>query len=256
MKLDVSVPVAALAALRRRARRLVAARPRAAGAAAAPRVVVFGHLGVQQPARQRARCRRRRRPRRTPSPTRSCATSPRRGGSISAEHGVGRAKVDWLPLTRSRHELDAMLATKRALDPTWLLGARRGSRCPRPDAAADRSVVTTPPDGDLVLRHAEPGRPRPRHRRRWTQWWGGRPMAAMLPRLFFVHFRPTSFVLEQDGRLVAFLVRLRVADRPDAGVRALRRRRPARARSGCRAAAVRPVLRRGARARAARSFAR
>ena len=31
-------------------------------------------------------------------------------------------------------------------------------------------------------------------------------MTAMLPRLFFVHFRPTSFVVEQDGRLVAFLV--------------------------------------------------
>ena len=31
-------------------------------------------------------------------------------------------------------------------------------------------------------------------------------MSAMLPRLFFVHFRPTSFVLEQDGRVVAFLV--------------------------------------------------
>jgi ribosomal protein S18 acetylase RimI-like enzyme len=36
-------------------------------------------------------------------------------------------------------------------------------------------------------------------------WWGGRPMAAMLPKLFFVHFRDTSFVAEQDGRVVAFL---------------------------------------------------
>ena len=30
-------------------------------------------------------------------------------------------------------------------------------------------------------------------------------MAAMLPKLFFVHFRQTSFVAEQDGRVVAFL---------------------------------------------------
>jgi ribosomal protein S18 acetylase RimI-like enzyme len=36
-------------------------------------------------------------------------------------------------------------------------------------------------------------------------WWGGRPMAAMLPKLFFVHFRDTSFVAEEDGRVVGFL---------------------------------------------------
>ena len=30
-------------------------------------------------------------------------------------------------------------------------------------------------------------------------------MAAMLPKLFFVHFRDTSFVAEEDGRLVGFL---------------------------------------------------
>lgn len=37
-------------------------------------------------------------------------------------------------------------------------------------------------------------------------WWGGRPMAPMLPKLFFVHFRDTSFVAEADGRLIGFLV--------------------------------------------------
>lgn len=36
-------------------------------------------------------------------------------------------------------------------------------------------------------------------------WWGGRQMAAMLPKLFFVHFRDTSFVAEEDGEVVAFL---------------------------------------------------
>jgi ribosomal protein S18 acetylase RimI-like enzyme len=30
-------------------------------------------------------------------------------------------------------------------------------------------------------------------------------MAAMLPKLFFVHFRDTSFVVEEDGDVVAFL---------------------------------------------------
>lgn len=38
------------------------------------------------------------------------------------------------------------------------------------------------------------------------EWWGGRRMAAMLPKLFFVHFRPTSFVVECDGALCAFLI--------------------------------------------------
>ena len=36
-------------------------------------------------------------------------------------------------------------------------------------------------------------------------WWGGRQMAAMLPKLFFVHFHDTSFVAEDDGELAAFL---------------------------------------------------
>lgn len=36
-------------------------------------------------------------------------------------------------------------------------------------------------------------------------WWGGRAMRAMLPKLFFLHFRPTSFAAELDGRFVGFL---------------------------------------------------
>lgn len=30
-------------------------------------------------------------------------------------------------------------------------------------------------------------------------------MSAMLPKLFFVHFQPTSFVAEQDGEIVGFV---------------------------------------------------
>ena len=37
-------------------------------------------------------------------------------------------------------------------------------------------------------------------------WWGGRDLSGMLPRLFFQHFRPTSFVLEDQGRVIGFLV--------------------------------------------------
>jgi GNAT superfamily N-acetyltransferase len=38
-----------------------------------------------------------------------------------------------------------------------------------------------------------------------NDWWGGRAMRDMLPKLFFVHFRPTSFAAELDDRLVGFL---------------------------------------------------
>jgi FAD/FMN-containing dehydrogenase len=42
-------------------------------------------------------------------------------GSISSEHGVGRAKAAWLPLSRSATEIAAMRAIKHALDPAGLL---------------------------------------------------------------------------------------------------------------------------------------
>ncbi|NLD77252.1 MAG: FAD-binding oxidoreductase [Acidimicrobiales bacterium] len=40
-----------------------------------------------------------------------------RGGSISAEHGIGRAKRRWLHLARGPADVSAMVAVKRALDP-------------------------------------------------------------------------------------------------------------------------------------------
>jgi FAD/FMN-containing dehydrogenase len=43
------------------------------------------------------------------------------GGSISSEHGVGRAKADWLHLSRTAVEIDAMRRVKAALDPAGLL---------------------------------------------------------------------------------------------------------------------------------------
>ena len=42
-------------------------------------------------------------------------------GTVSAEHGVGRLKKAWLPLVRSRQELDAMRSIKRSLDPYDLM---------------------------------------------------------------------------------------------------------------------------------------
>ena len=43
------------------------------------------------------------------------------GGSISSEHGVGRAKAAWLHLSRSTTEIAAMRAIKASLDPAGLL---------------------------------------------------------------------------------------------------------------------------------------
>ncbi len=43
------------------------------------------------------------------------------GGSISAEHGIGRAKRAWLGLNRSDAEVAAFRAIKRALDPDGIL---------------------------------------------------------------------------------------------------------------------------------------
>jgi len=54
------------------------------------------------------------------------------------------------------------------------------------------------------IRHAEPSDYRPIITA-VNDWWGGRRMSDMLPKLFFVHFKPTSFVAEQDGQIVGFV---------------------------------------------------
>jgi ribosomal protein S18 acetylase RimI-like enzyme len=42
-------------------------------------------------------------------------------------------------------------------------------------------------------------------------WWGGRPMTAMLPKLFFVHFRDTSVAADGAGAVAGFLCGFRSA---------------------------------------------
>jgi predicted GNAT superfamily acetyltransferase len=46
-------------------------------------------------------------------------------------------------------------------------------------------------------------------------WWGGRRMVDMLPKLFFDHFRDTSFVAERDGELAGFLIGFLSQSSPD-----------------------------------------
>ena len=45
----------------------------------------------------------------------------RLGGSISAEHGIGRGKAELLGLSRSAAEMSAMRAVKTAWDPQGLM---------------------------------------------------------------------------------------------------------------------------------------
>ncbi|HET7657049.1 MAG TPA: GNAT family N-acetyltransferase [Bacillales bacterium] len=39
-----------------------------------------------------------------------------------------------------------------------------------------------------------------------NDWWDGRDLSGLLPKLFFVHFQDTSFIVEDNGRLIAFLI--------------------------------------------------
>ena len=47
-----------------------------------------------------------------------------------------------------------------------------------------------------------------------NEWWGGRQMAGLLPRLFFEHFQDTSFVIEEDDQIIAFLIGFVSQSRP------------------------------------------
>jgi ribosomal protein S18 acetylase RimI-like enzyme len=58
----------------------------------------------------------------------------------------------------------------------------------------------------VAIRHAQPS-DYGRVIGRVNAWWGGRDMAPMLPKLFFVHFEGTSFVVDaKDGQLAGFLI--------------------------------------------------
>jgi FAD/FMN-containing dehydrogenase len=111
VKLDVSVPVGLLPALVERLPEVVRE------AAPVGRLIVFGHVNegnlhvnvLDAPGRAELV---------TDAVLRLVADL---GGSISSEHGVGRAKVAWLGLSRSSQEIAAMRAVKRALDPRGLL---------------------------------------------------------------------------------------------------------------------------------------
>ncbi len=146
-KIDVAVPAGELGAFCAELGDVVrdAAGLRRAGAVGAGResahvgslrLVVFGHIGVGNlhvnvlgP---------------DPADTQVDAAVARlaaaHGGSVAAEHGVGRAKTGWLGWTRTPAEISAMRAIKAALDPAGLLNP--GVLLP-PETATERPERAT-----------------------------------------------------------------------------------------------------------------
>jgi FAD/FMN-containing dehydrogenase len=110
-KLDVTLPLARLATFEASVRQVV--RAAAPGAS----LIIWGHIGdgnlhvnvIGPPAEDNT------------VDDAILQLVARLGGSISAEHGIGRAKVRWLRLTRSPTEINAMMAIKAALDPSGVL---------------------------------------------------------------------------------------------------------------------------------------
>jgi FAD/FMN-containing dehydrogenase len=119
-KLDVSVPFARYAELVERAPDVVRAVDPTA------RTIVYGHLAdgnlhvnVLGPSPDDEAC-----------DTAVFELVLELGGSVSAEHGIGVAKVDWLVRDRGSDAVAAMRAIKRAWDPAGILnpGVIFGSR--------------------------------------------------------------------------------------------------------------------------------
>ena len=110
-KLDVSVPLETLAACARELQTVIAEFPKV------KEFGIFGHLAdgnihveiLGPPAEE------------IDVDTAVLECIARYGGSISAEHGIGRMKVDHLDLSRTAEEILAMRAIKKAWDPQGLM---------------------------------------------------------------------------------------------------------------------------------------
>lgn len=129
-KLDVTLPLGSLADFEQSVRRVVA------GCAPDAIVVLWGHVGdgnlhvnVVGPPSDDERV-----------DGAVLELVARYGGSISAEHGIGRAKVPWLGLSRSPVEIAMMRSVKSALDPAGILNP--GVLFPAP------ATSTAPPGGE------------------------------------------------------------------------------------------------------------
>jgi FAD/FMN-containing dehydrogenase len=127
-KLDVTVQLGDIAAFERRVRAAVD------GAAPGARTIIYGHLGdgnlhvnVLGPE-----------PHDEAVDEAVLELVGEFGGSISAEHGVGVAKRQWLHLTRSPEEIAVMAAVKDAFDPRGILNPG----VLLPDRGVDRALMS------------------------------------------------------------------------------------------------------------------
>jgi FAD/FMN-containing dehydrogenase len=111
VKLDIAVPPAVLPAAESTIRAAVLA------VAPSAQVVIWGHLAEANLHVNVLSAG----PRAEEITDAVLRTAAAHGGSISAEHGIGRAKAPWLTLTRSPNEIAVMRAVKSALDPRGLL---------------------------------------------------------------------------------------------------------------------------------------
>ena len=59
-------------------------------------------------------------------------------------------------------------------------------------------------EANITIRHADPA-DYDQVINQIDAWWGGRRMAVMLPRLFFTHFRPWTFVAVRGDDVIGFL---------------------------------------------------
>jgi FAD/FMN-containing dehydrogenase len=113
ISVDISIPLARMGIFLRQAETAIQAMDRSAD------IYVFGHLGDGNLHYQV----------RTANPLaaydiiyRGVAAA---GGGVSAEHGIGLDKKEWLHLGRSEAEIAAMRRLKTALDPNNILNAGR-----------------------------------------------------------------------------------------------------------------------------------
>jgi FAD/FMN-containing dehydrogenase len=56
------------------------------------------------------------------------------GGSVAAEHGLGKRKAKFLSIQYSPAHIDAMKAVKRRFDPEWRFGRGTLFELPSPDS--------------------------------------------------------------------------------------------------------------------------
>jgi FAD/FMN-containing dehydrogenase len=118
-KLDVSVPAARTAEFIDRCGALVREWPRPHPVTGrSPRPFFFGHLGDGNVHLNILDAD----PRDDALDDAVLTLAAEHDGSVSAEHGIGRAKAHLLSLNRTPEEIAAMLAVKRALDPDGRLG--------------------------------------------------------------------------------------------------------------------------------------